>query len=140
LDRLEEAFLVLSALPAKTRPQAYGNAMPTPVQEKISFKDLLDMANAGESFEEARNRVRIAPTTAQITRMEQALRWPFEHLADKPDLARAVSLRSFWAATRADIRKRCERHGLHHPTFNMQWQAGVSIVTRELVARRVTVS
>jgi len=140
LDRLEEAFLVLSSLPANTRPRQFGNAMPTPVQERPSLKDLLEMADAGESFEEARNRVRLAPTTAQITRMEQALRWPFEHLADEPELARAVSLRALWAAMKVDIRKRCEQRGIWHDQFNYDWQRGLGKITGALIARRVPVS
>jgi hypothetical protein len=142
LDRLEEAYEVLSALPAKTRPKQYGNAMPTVVQERPSLKDLLDMSEAGalEQFEQDRNRVRLAPTTAMVSRMDQALRWPLEHLSDKPELARAVSLRALWAAMRVDIRKRCERRGLHHETFNVQWQAGLRIITGRLIAQRVPVS
>jgi hypothetical protein len=142
LDRLEEAFEVLSALPAKTRPKQYGNAMPTVVQERPSLKDLLDMSEGGqlEQFEQDRNRVRLAATAAMVTRMDQALRWPFEHLSHQPELARAVSLRALWAAMRIDIRKRCERHGLHHETFNVQWQAGLGIITGRLIARRVPVS
>jgi hypothetical protein len=142
LDRLEEAYEVLSALPAKTRPKQYGNAMPTVVQERPSLKDLLEMSEGGqlEQFEQDRNRVRLAPTTAMISRMDHALRWPLEHLSNEPELARAVSLRALWAAMRVDIRKRCERRGLHHETFNMQWQEGLRIITGKLIARRVPVS
>lgn len=140
LDRLEEAFAVLVMLPARTRPMQYGSAMPSPVQERPSFKDLIDMADAGDSFEDTRNRVRLAPTTAQITRMDQALRWPFEHLADHPDLARALSLRAMWAAMKVDIRKRCERRGIYHNRFQLQWQHGLRLVTERLVMARVPVS
>jgi hypothetical protein len=72
--------------------------------------------------------------------MDQALRWPLEHLGDKPELARAVSLRALWAAMRVDIRKRCERHGLHYGRFNNQWQAGLGIITSRLIARCVPIS
>jgi hypothetical protein len=140
LDRLEEAYEVLLALPARTRPKQYGNAMPTPVQERPALKDLLEMAEAGESFEEDRNRVRLAPTTAQITRMDQALAWPMEYLADRPDLAKAISLRALWAVIRADIRRSCQRRGLDHKLFNRQWQEGLKVVTATLTARRVTVN
>lgn len=138
LDRLEEAFAVLATLPAKTRPKQFGNAMPTPVRERPSLKDLLEMDEAGQL--EERNRVRLAPTTAQITRMEEALRWPFEHLADEPELARALSLRALWAAMRVDIRKRCQQRRLSHDAFNWEWQQGLKIITGRLIARRVPVS
>ncbi|MCC8963737.1 hypothetical protein H8A95_15815 [Bradyrhizobium sp. Pear76] len=140
LDRLEEAFAVLTSLPARTRPKQFGNGMPTPVQERPSLKDLLDMADAGESFEDKRNRVRLAPTTAQITRMDQALRWPFEHLADQPDLARALSLRAMWAAMRVDIRKRCEQRHINHEYFQLEWQRGLKTVTERLIARKLPVT
>ncbi|QOZ25306.1 DUF6362 family protein [Bradyrhizobium sp. CCBAU 51753] len=140
LDRLEEAFAVLVSLPARTRPKQFGNGMPTPVQERPSLKDLLDMAEAGESFEDYRNRVRIAPTTAQITRMDQALRWPFEHLVDNPDRARALSLRAMWAAMKIDIRKCCERRAIKHELFQQNWQIGLRTVTERLIITRVAVS
>jgi hypothetical protein len=41
---------------------------------------------------------------------------------------------------RVDIRKRCERRRLHHETFNVQWQAGLKIITGRLIARRVPVT
>ena len=142
LDRLEEAYEVLAALPARTRPKQYGNAMPTVVQEKLPLIVEFELDTAGEleHMHDDRNRVRLAPTAAQVTRMDQALRWPFEHLSDEPELARAISLRALWAAMRVDIRKRCERQGLHHETFNVQWQAGLGIITGRLIARRVPVS
>lgn len=142
LDRLEEAFTVLAALPARTRPKQYGNAMPTPVQERMSFKDLIDMSESGEleQMEADRNRVRLAVTAAQVTRMDEALRWPAQYLADRPEMAKAVSLRALWAAMRTDIRKRCERRGIDHTAFNAHWQAGAKIITATLIARRVPVS
>jgi hypothetical protein len=142
LDRLEEAYAVLSSLPAKTRPQQFGNGMPTPVREKLTNKDWIDLLEAGEleKVEQDRNRVRLAPTTAQITRMDQALAWPFEFLRDQPELAKAISLRALWAVLRADIRKRCQQRGIDADRFNRQWQEGLRIITAHLVARRVPVT
>lgn len=142
LDRLEEAYAVLSSLPARTRPKQFGNGMPTPVREKMTNKDWIDLLESGEieKVEEEANRVRLAPTTAQITRMDQALRWPFEHLAEQPDLARALNLRSMWAATKVDIRKRCERRRIDHDRFQVEWQAGLRIITGRLIVRKVPVS
>lgn len=142
LDRLEEAYAVLAALPAKTRPQQYGNGMPTPVREKLTNKDWIDLLEAGEleKVEQDRNRVRLAPTTAQITRMDQALAWAFEYLRDQPELAKAISLRALWAVLRADVQKRCLSRGIEPKTFNQQWQQGLRIITAALIARRVPVS
>jgi hypothetical protein len=142
LDRLEEAFLVLANQPAAAGPKQYGNGMPTVVQERLTNKDLIDLYESGElaKMHEDRNRVRIPATAAQVTRMEQALRWPFEYLADKPLFARSLSQRALWAALKYDIRRRCEALRIDHAGFNQQWQAGLQIVTAALIARKVPVS
>src|ERR1700675_4101436 len=78
LDRLEEAYRVMGMMPAATRPKAYGSAWPSVVQEKIPLVILAEMSAIGEleTREVEQNRVRLPPSSAQITRMEQALRWP----------------------------------------------------------------
>lgn len=142
LDRLEEAYAVLISLPMKTRPKVYGNNMPAVVQEeRPSLLEQVQMMHSGELEEihDDRNRVRLAPTSAQITRMDEALRWPFEYLRDETDLARAISLRAMWAAMNVDIRKRCERRGIDHRQFNVDWQAAVARITGALIARKVPV-
>lgn len=142
LDRLEEGYEVLAGMPMATRPKVFGGAWPSFQQEKLSIGDQVNLMETGEleHLHEDRNRVRMAATSAQVTRMEQALRWPFEYLSDKPDLAKAISLRAMWAVMRTDIRKRCERRGIDHDQFNRQWQAGLNIVTAMLIARKVPVS
>src|SRR6266404_2348050 len=142
LDRLEEAFEVMAMMPAATRPKAFGSAWPSMVQEKIPLVILAEMAAGGEleTREEEKNRVRMPPSSAQITRMEQALRWPFEYLREWPELARAISQRSMWSAMHVNIRKRCERRGIDHDAFNVAWQEGLRIITVMLIARKVPVS
>lgn len=142
LDRLEEAYGVLMSLPMKTRPKVYGNNMPAVVHEgRLSLLEQVLMMQSGELEEihDDRNRVRLAPTSAQISRMDEALRWPFEHLRDEPELARAISLRAMWAAMNVDIRKRCERRRIDHREFNVSWQAAVAKITGALVAGKVPV-
>lgn len=141
LDRLEEAYGVMAMMPAATRPKAYGSAWPSVVQEKIPLIVLAEIGEAEvETRQEEQNRVRLAPTAAQVSRMEQASRWPFEYLRDRPELAKAISLRAMWSAMRVDIRKRCKRKGIDHDDFNRQWQEGLNIITATLIARRVPVS
>lgn len=138
LDRLEEAYQVLGSLPAATRPKAYGSAWPSVVQENIPLLIQAEMAESGEL--EIQNRVRLPATTAQITRMEQALRWPFEYLNDRPAVARAISQKALWSALRIDIKKRCASLGIAHQEFNGLWQEGLGIITATLIARKVPVS
>lgn len=142
LDRLEEAYVVLANQPAASGPKQYGNGMPTVVRERLTNKDWIDLYETGEldKMHEDRNRVRIPATAAQVTRMEQALRWPFEYLGDQPTLARALSRRALWAALKLDIRRRCEALGLPHPQFNLSWQEGLRAVTGALLARKIPVS
>jgi hypothetical protein len=142
LDRLEEAFQVMAMMPAATRPKAYGSAWPSIVQEKIPLVILAEMSASGEleSQQDEKNRVRVPPSSAQISRMEQALRWPFEYLRDQPELARAISQRAMWSAMHVDIRKRCERRGIDHDRFNADWQEGLRIITVMLIALKVPVS
>lgn len=138
LDRLEEAYQVLGSLPASTRPKAYGSAWPSVVQENIPLLIQAEMAESGEL--EIQNRVRLPPTTAQITRMEEALRWPFEFLGDCPALARSINQKSLWSAMRIDIKKRCIRLGIPHEEFNVLWQEGLKVITQQLILRKVPVS
>jgi hypothetical protein len=142
LDRLEEAYQVLGSLPAATRPKAFGSAWPSVVQEKIPLVVQAEMAASGElEVQQAdKNRVRLPPTTAQITRMEQALRWPFEYLGDRPALARAINQKALWSAMRIDIKKRCLRLRIPHDEFNILWQEGLKAITQQLIARKVPVS
>jgi Domain of unknown function (DUF6362) len=142
LDRLEEAFHVMAMMPAATRPKAYGSAWPSVVQEKIPLVILAEMSASGEleTQQKEQNRVRLPPSSAQVSRMEQALRWPFEYLSGQPDLARAISLRAMWSAMGADIRKRCKRRGIDHVEFSRQWQEGLNIITATLISRKVPVS
>lgn len=142
LDRLEEAFEVMAMMPAATRPKAFGSAWPSIVQEKIPLVILAEMSAIGEleTQQEEQNRVRLPPSSAQITRMEQALRWPFDYLRDWPEIAKAISLRSMWAAMHVNIRKRCERRHIDHDEFNALWQEGLKIITAMLIACKVPVS
>jgi len=142
LDRFQEAYEVMAMMPAATRPKAYGSAWPTMVQEKTPLVILAEMSASGEleTQQEEQNRVRLPPSSAQISRMEQALRWPFEYLRDRPELAKAISLKTMWAAMGVNIRKRCERRGIDHDAFNRQWQEALTTITVLLIARRVPVT
>lgn len=141
LDRLEEAYRVLASQPGGGKARS-SSVWPVMEQQKLTFKDLIEMTETGEleQREADRNRVRLAPTSLQVSLMEQALAWPFEHLSDRPALARAIQLRAMWASMGADIRKRCERRGMDHDQFNADWQKALAVITGALIARKVPVS
>ena len=147
LDRMEKAYEILAMDPAATRPKAYGAAWPnynpmTPGELNALRNEIFQAGGQGalSEWESEQNRVRPQPSSAQISRMEQALRWSFEYLSEDPRLARAIQLRSMWAAMGADIRKRCERQGFNHEIFNADWQQALNIITAALIARKVPVS
>jgi hypothetical protein len=141
LDRLEEAYRVLAMQPG-VKGRSSSTVWPAMAVEKMGIFDMIELMGTGELEQRAeeKNRVRLQPTSLQISLMEQALTWPFQFLNDRPELAKAIQLRSMWTAMGADIRKRCERRGLYHDEFNRQWQAALSIITGTLLARKVPVT
>lgn len=142
LDRFEEAFEVLLSLPMTTRPKAYGNAMPTIAPEaRLSLFEQVKMLETGqlEELHAERNRARISPTAGQITRMDQALAWPAEHLLDQPEMARALLRRCFWTVTKTDVRRKFADDD-DYRAFNDRWHEALAIVTGALNARLVPVT
>lgn len=141
LDRLEDAFRTLASQPGGGKARS-SSVWPVMEQTRLTFKDLIDMQETGELEQRQadQNRVRLAPTSLQVSQMEQALAWPFEYLSDRPELAKAIQLRALWSSMGVDIRKRCERRGMEHDEFNQFWQAALSIITGALIERRIPVS
>lgn len=139
LDRLEEAAEVRAMMPASTRPKEFGQAWPAYDYDRGDLNAQLETHELEKTLAD-RNKVRLQPSAAQVTRAEQAERWPFEFLADRPELARAIGLRTLWAVMKVDIRKRCEARGIDHAEFNVQWQAALSAITARLIARKVPIS
>jgi hypothetical protein len=142
LDRLEEAYGTLAAMPMVTRPKQFGNGMPTAVQDRLTHKDWIDLFESGEleKMQEEKNRVRRALTAAEITRMDQALRWPFDYLAAYPEVSRSVCLKARWSMAGADIGRRCKALGMNPHFFNRQWQHGLTVIATRLIQKRVPVS
>jgi hypothetical protein len=141
LDRMEEAYGVLASQPGGGKARS-SSVWPAMAAQQLSILDQIELMETGEleQRQQDQNRVRLAPTSLQISLMEQALAWPFQFLHDRPELAKAIQLRTMWAAMGADIRKRGERAGLHHDIFNSNWQQALAIITGALIARKVPVS
>jgi hypothetical protein len=141
MDRMEEAFRVLSRLPLPTRPKGYINSMPR------YLYDQGDLNSQAETYElermaKMRNRVRLPPSPAEIQRMEQALRWPSLFLAgtEFQHVARAVNLGALWAAFDTDVDAALKRFKITRRTFNARNLQGLKIITTELIRRRLPVN
>jgi hypothetical protein len=104
MERMEEAFRILARLPVATRPRGYVNSMPYYLYDRGDLNAQMETYEL-ERMARARNRVRIAPSPAEVARMEEAPRWPALFLsgAEFQHVARAVNLGSLWSAFDADI-------------------------------------
>jgi hypothetical protein len=139
LDRLEEAVEVRAMMPAATRPKEFGSVWPAYTYDRFDLNSQMETEELEKTLAD-RNKVRLQPSAAQVSRAEEAERWPFEYLADQPELARAIGLRALWSVMKVDIRKRCKSRGIDHAEFNLQWQAALSLITGRLIARKVPIS
>jgi len=75
IERMEEAFRILARLPVATRPRGYVNSMPYYLYDRGDLNAQMETYEL-ERMARMRNRVRIAPSPAEVARMEEALRWP----------------------------------------------------------------
>jgi hypothetical protein len=140
MERLEEAFRTLARLPMATRPRGYVNSMPFYVYDRGDLNAQMETCEL-ERMASLRNRVRIPPSPAELSRMEEALHWPAAYLsgAEFHHVARAVNLGSLWAAFDTDVDAGLRRIEITRRTFNARKLQGLRIIGRELVRRRVPI-
>jgi hypothetical protein len=140
MERLVEAFRILARLPMPTRPRGYINSMPVYLYDRADHNSQLETHEL-ERLVWLRNRVRIPPSPAEIARMEEALRWPWEFLSGPEfhHIARAVNLGALWAAVDADIARGLRRINATPRAFNARKVQGLRIIAQELVRRRVPI-
>lgn len=140
MQRLEEGFRVIARLPIATRPRGYVNSMPLPVYDRADIHAQLEIYEL-DRLAQLHNRVRISPTPAEISRMEEAVSWPAEYLAGPEfhHVARAVNLGCLWAAFDADVDERLKRLKITRRAFNARRLQGLRIITGELIRRRVPI-
>jgi hypothetical protein len=141
-DRLVEAVETLGRVPMTVRPRGHANGLPTGTQDKLSLLEQLELEESGEleRLHLAQNRVRLPVTSLQISRMEQALNWPLEYLADMPEVAKAVGLAALWTVQRSDIAQRCRHRGMSVKTFHRRQIHGLTIIAQRLAEAGVPVS
>jgi len=140
MERVEEAFRILARLPVATRPRGYVNSMPYYLYDRGDLNAQMETYEL-ERMARMRNRGRIAPSPAEVARMEEALRWPTLFLSgvEFQHVARAVNLGSLWSAFDADIDEGLKRMKITRRTFNARKLQGLRIIARELVRRRIVV-
>ncbi len=113
-DRLEEAALTLRRLPVRDGPREYGSSWPDVVRSQFT----------AYGFEEA--RVRVVPSAAQISRMEETFEWLM--LLDRPDDRHIVWMR----ADNYRWRPICNRVGLSRAHAWRRWTAALITIQRRL--------
>jgi hypothetical protein len=140
-DRICEALETLGRLPMVVKPRGYANSMPAVAAEVMSNKDWIDAFHLGdlELEEDEKNRVRLPPTRREISRLEQALDWPLQYLADQPELSRAVLLAALWHIHGTDPQKACYRRGLVPRTFRKMQIEALGVIVGKLTKARTPV-
>jgi hypothetical protein len=97
-------------MPTVRGPQQFGNGWPS---YSHSWEDLLAQLEADEEEkrreQNTQNRVRILPTSIEISRMEQAIGWPAHYLLALSQLLRTVQGVAIVRARHGDIRRAAHR-------------------------------
>ncbi len=89
-ERLVEAFRVVARIPNSTRPGGFKNSMPAYTHDAGDLNMQVGSGAIIDTYNE-HNRVRIQPSTQEITLMEQAISWPMEYFKNDKMLALAVT-------------------------------------------------
>lgn len=139
MDRITEAYAVLSRLPVTMRPKGYGSAMPAYTHDRYDHNAQMETGEFVEALE-AQNRVRLPASPAEITRMSQAFEWTPRYLKGKPEVSKAVGLGAQWEAIGADLARRCKARGISPRTFFRRRTHGIKIITMGLIRDRVPVT
>lgn len=140
LDRLEEAYAVLARMPMSIWPKGYKSLMPA---YAYSYEDLVGQAETGEleRLTRERNHYRVrGATAAEVARMEQALGWAGEYLADVPEVARDLQLAAQWAAAKRDVKKLCQKRKIDRQALLRNKIKGMNIIAVRLVQAAVPVT
>ena len=90
MDRMEEAFRVLSRLPLPTRPKGYINSMPIYLYDQGDLNSQLETYEL-ERMAKIRNRVRLPPSPAEIARMDENAKLQTSRHADNTAALRELA-------------------------------------------------
>jgi hypothetical protein len=135
--RLTEAFVTVLKMPGGRK--GYRSLWPAYMYE---FDDLVAQAEQGELERtmNTQNRVKVAPSTQEITRMETATYWPMQHLhAQHPQLCEAVNMIALAHALGFDAGWVARKRGRYAGTWRQRHDRGCQIIAAGLVGNKVAV-
>ncbi|MGO4738628.1 hypothetical protein AB4099_18920 [Bosea sp. 2KB_26] len=98
--RLIEAFEILSRSGGRVGPGRFGNGWPAMVQE---YADLVDQQARELAQRERQQAMAARPSSDEVSRMNEALRWPMDHLDGMPLASDALMLWAYASATHRDM-------------------------------------
>jgi hypothetical protein len=135
--RLVEAFNTLKLMPMRDRK---GLRAVWP-QYMYEFSDLAAQAEGFEleKTQAKQNRVRITPSAAAISQMEEALWWPAKHLAAKHELREAVNTIALAHSLDLDAGWVAKKRGGYADTWRERHDVGCELIARSLQRDRVQV-
>lgn len=135
--RLIEAFQTLRKIPSgKLLPKAFGNGWPAIVRSYADAVGAEPMREAKEFvFESAKARA----SADEITRMDEALRWPLTYLRGKPNQATALSVWAFCKAYELSISRELKRRSMPRATFDRRRDAALLVIKRGLVGDEIAI-
>jgi hypothetical protein len=135
--RITEAFVTVLKMPGGRK--GYRSLWPAYMYE---FDDLVAQAEQGELERtmNTQNRVKVAPSTQEITRMEAATYWPMRYLhAQHPQLCEAVNMIALAHALGLDAGWVANKRGGHADTWRQRHAHGCEDIALGLVLDRVGV-
>jgi hypothetical protein len=135
--RMTEAMQTLRMLPMAGMAD-YRSSWPP---YAYSFDDLIGQQEQGEleKTQRMQNRVRVLPSLSDISRMEVAICWPAQYLADRPHLMIAVNAVALAHAMERDAGWVTNQRGGYADTWRRNHDQGCDLIAWQLRNRLVPV-
>lgn len=99
-NRMVEAFDILARSGTRVGPRQHANGWPAMIHE---FADLVDAQARALAEKERQQERRARPTAEQLSRMNEALKWPMTYLDGKPLQSDALMLWAYATALGRDM-------------------------------------
>jgi hypothetical protein len=139
--RLSEAFEVLARMPHIRGPRDYENSWPREIL--VEWEDAIARAQQEQAerdrADKQQNRVRVLPTSNEISRMEAALSWPARYLSELPQLLRTVGACALVRSRGRDQESAARRLGIPGRLVRRWNGEGLKMISGGLVRDQVRV-